>query len=60
MTMSTITTVPSRRVAASDGIRAAGSAVARWWVSYTVWRIERLAARLQEVDGPGEGARQRS
>jgi hypothetical protein len=48
-TMSTIASVPGRRAPAFDGIRAAGIAVARWWVSYTAWRIERLAARLRKV-----------
>jgi hypothetical protein len=44
---------------ALDGVRAAGSAVTRWWVSYTAWRIELLAARLREEGGPHEGAPQR-
>ncbi len=58
--MSMIASVPGRRAAALDCMRAAGTTVARWWVSYTAWRIERLAARLREAGSQGEGSPQRS
>jgi hypothetical protein len=52
MIMSTILGLPSRPAPDVGSIvRAAGGAIARWWVAYTAWRVGRLAAaRLGAMD----------
>jgi uncharacterized protein YjiS (DUF1127 family) len=50
--MSTISGTAARRETAAGGIiQAVWSAVTRWWVAYTAWRIEQAAvARLGSMN----------
>jgi hypothetical protein len=41
--MSNISAIASRRAGVGTVVHNVGGALKRWWVAYTVWRIERWA-----------------